>query len=165
MDTQKIKSISELASYVSSLFELRKRDNDTEFYTIKDNYQDSFYKGQLEWVKDMVFKAHNDLLPNDYIYSFIVEALDVIAECETLKQAEEAPFEGYLEPDVYNGRLLAWVSDNLHFAWYVDNAMQEMDCKDLFTALAYGQAECKKEVYFTVLEHLKDKLEEILEND
>lgn len=131
--------IQTLAKEVSSMFETKKRDNGKEFYCLKD--------GAPQWVTDMVYAAHNDMMPDDHKYDFIVEALDAIADSEDVDDIT-------LEADVYNGDLLRWVGSHLERAGYVEDAVKEfgMDANsfEFFTALSSGQYLEKQEVLNSV---------------
>jgi hypothetical protein len=57
---------------MSQAFETRKRDNGDKYVALKD--------GSPEWMTDVCHKAHGDMLPDDWRYSFISEAVDYIDE-------------------------------------------------------------------------------------
>lgn len=140
------KTIGKEAGKAVKFFELKKRENGKEFYCNKENTP--------KWIRDMVMEAHDTIAPNDYVYDFIVDALYAFRVCETEEQAQERIEE--IEPDMYNAELLAWVSNNLYFAEYVNDAVNEYGIKefDLFKALQYGQQYQKQQIARVVLEAL-----------
>lgn len=113
-----------------------------------------------EWVRDMTFEAHGDLLPDDYIYNWIAEVLDLFAYsgCETEEQAENNIYE-VLEADIYTASLTAWLASNINRVYYLDEAISE-GAKDGFQLLAMAQLQEKQEVARIVLNHLVKRIEE-----
>lgn len=114
-----------------------------------------------KWFKDLVKKAHDidDVMPNDYIYQFIKDALYTIAESS---DPQEAIYQ--IEPDCYNHDLLKWISDNLSFSSWVDEAIQDYSTtKDLtlFDALMRGQQKHREEIAQCVFDCLETRLGEI----
>lgn len=148
----KTQTLSQLATQTLKHYEHQIRDTKKGFWSTKDNAP--------SWISDMNHKAHGDTLPNDYVYEFIVDALHLISQCETEEQMQDRINE--IEADVYNGQLLAWVSDNLTFAEYVNEAVKEFGIYnkdfDLYTVLAYGQKAHREEVAYSVLSSLKEQL-------
>lgn len=90
--------------------------------------------GAPEWVRDMVYEAHGDMLPDDYRYGFVVAALDLLRESLVADEARDM-----IEADPYTGQLLQWVASNLSRTGYVDEAMDDMGVKGFVPALAVGQ--------------------------
>ena len=119
-----------------------------------------------EWVKNLCHTAHkvDDVMPNDYVYEYIVDALDLIGEMEgadRLSEFEESIFE--IEGDIYNADLLQWVASNLSFSSYVDEAMNEYGAKEHFNALQIGNALHKQAIARSVLDSINEQAEEIEE--
>lgn len=111
-----------------------------------------------QWFKDLVYKAHkiDDVLPNDYIYCFISDALSLIAGSD---EPEEAILE--IEGDIYNHDLLKWLSNNLTFSCYVDEVIQEYGTNEdtqFFNILMDAQKRHKEVIARSVLESLHLKL-------
>lgn len=107
-------------------------------------------------VYEMVRAAHGDMLPDDYKYEYIVDALERLAEGYDDEGDE-------IEADVYNSALLDWLGSHLERAGYVEDAVKEwgMDSKsfDLFTAIGFGQVFEKREVFFIVKAAIEKELE------
>lgn len=78
--------------------------------------------GKPEVVQDLCREAHGDgdsagpMLPDDWRYEFIEEALEAIAE---ERDGEDA------EPSIYNHELLAWLSSHGWRPGYCDEAARE----------------------------------------
>jgi len=121
---------------------------------------EDFYKTENEpqWVNDMIHEAHGDMLPDDWKYTFVWEALNHITELDDLDDGPE------LEPDAYNNERLAWLSSNLTRASYVDEAMEEFGAgwpeQGVMEAVGLGQLREKEEVFFSILNSLKEHVAE-----
>lgn len=142
-------TIQELATKYLSLFITKTRDNGKKFLCLKDADEN---------LSQLIYEAHNKMLPDDYKYQFIYEALESIAESDDLDCIN-------MEADIYNNDLLNWVSSNLTRADYVDEAVANYEYKDFYTALSYGQLMEKEEVLAYALTSLENILEEILNED
>ena len=150
------KNWSDTANKALSYFKSKKRDDKSEFWSAGDNAP--------QWVKDLCYTAHkvDDVMPNDYIYAYIVEALDLIVEAsgaECLSEIEEDIFG--IEGEVYNSDLLSWVSSNLSFSSYVDQAMSEFEAKEHFNALMIGNSLHKQAIAMSVLSSIDDQAEDV----
>jgi hypothetical protein len=143
-------TIQELARSYTDLFVTGKRTNGNEYLFIKP-----FIKTEAaENLKQLVHDAHNDMLPDDYKYQFIYEALEAISESDN-------PDEIQLESDVYNSDLLKWVSSHLTRASYVDEAVETWEYRSFFEALSAGQYQEKNDVLAIV----RYSLEKILKDE
>lgn len=138
-----IKTIQELAAQYASWFETATRGDDTDFIRLKT---------EDENIKQLIRAAHNDMMPDDYKYQFIHEALEAIADSDDIDEIS-------LEPDCYNRDLLKWVSSYLTRAYYVDEAVENSAYENFYSALMLGQLTEKEEVLYSV----KESLEKILE--
>lgn len=139
-------TIQELARKYADSFETATRKDDTNFIRLKT---------EDENIKNLIYDAHNGMLPDDYKYQFIheaLEALEAIAECSD-------PDDIQLESDVYNSDLLKWVSSHLNRSSYVDETVKNWEYTSFFQVLAGAQYEEKREV----LSLVRFSLEKILE--
>jgi len=111
-----------------------------------------------EWVRKMTMEAHDGMLPDDWKYRFVVEALEAIAY-SVEGYEDEAITE--LEADAYNNELLDWVSSSPIRMKYVDEAVEKIDewPGSLAYALGMGQVEEKQQVGWIVLECLRNRSE------
>ena len=106
------------------------------------------------WVSDLVREAHGDLLPDDYRYRFIADALYALADADDPDDIDP-------EPDVYNTDLLAWASSSAtRFAGYCEDALADWGTEaGGFTQLiAIAQVEERREVLDLVREFLESAI-------
>lgn len=146
------KTIKELAQEVLNNMETKKRDNGDSFVCLKSH--------DTQWHVDLCQKAHNGIMPNDFVYDEIENSLYRIIEAggETAEEIRENVFDSnVIEPEIYNDELLRWVSSNLAMADYVDEALQELEPKGLFEALQYGNQQFKEEIFNSVLDSLENQ--------
>lgn len=137
-----------LAGEALSYFEYRQRHDETCYWAVEE--------GAPEWVKNLVWAAHDkgEILPEDFRYLFIVEALEALAE------DPEEP-ETILAPDVYTSELLKWLEDYPSYRMgLVDEAVSEIGWNGLFDALQAGQLREKEEVLGIVWAFLERRIEE-----
>src|SRR5690606_33461241 len=137
-----------LAGEALSYFEYRKRHDGTEYWALEE--------GAPEWVRKLAFAAHAEgkILPEDFRYLFIVEALEAITE------NPEEP-EILWEPDVYTSRLIEWLNAYPDYRMgLVDEAVSQFGWESLFKALQAGQIMEKEEVLDLVRGFLERMIEE-----
>ncbi len=101
-----------------------------------------------KWVTDLCFVSHADgaLLPDDWRYVFIVQALIALDE------------ESELEADIYTSDLCAWLASNVNRVGYVDEVRDEYRTAEsgIVADLQAGQLAEKREVLDLVSAFLKD---------
>lgn len=104
--------------------------------------------GAPGWVSDMIYAAHDngDMLPDDWRYQFINDALLVIEE-------DGDPDE--IESDIYTADLFEWLGSHSYRQGYCDDAMGGLDFKHLGDVVAYAQRQEKIEVYYQVYNFLE----------
>lgn len=148
-------TIQELAAQVRKQFEQATRTNGETHFVRKDEFRAN------DWVYEMCVAAHGEMFPDDWRYAFIVEALDAIADSSD-QDAEDA----YLEADIYNHQLIAWLGSHGHRPAYVDEAVSGLSTdqrEDIISDIQKGQAAEKNEVLDTVRRELQKRLEELEE--
>lgn len=152
--------IRQLADRAVSFFEIKTRagarpsDEPERFWVMKARYPG--------WVRDLAFKAHGDMMPDDFKYETIVQTLEALSEGQN-------PDEPSLEADVYTKDLLEWLSSNLERAGYVDDAAEEFGHASergshgagIIGDIAQGQWHEKDEIWRLVVEALNERLEAI----
>lgn len=110
-----------------------------------------YYETALRVARD----AHGDMMPDDCKWQYVADALALISEQQESADLEDIGRE--IEPDVYNHDLLTWAASNLSRMGYVDEAVEEYGWPgSLAQALMLGQKAEREEVYFSVLESLRE---------
>jgi hypothetical protein len=152
-------TVEKLAEEALAWFEYRKRRPDQE-------EAQWFHKdGAPSWITDLCRAAHDTgggdlMLPDDYRYEYLVDALDYLAEGHD-------PDDYWPDADVYNSDLLAWLGSHLGRAGYVDEARKEGLFgreTDTYAQIGAGQVQEKREVFGLVLTFLQWRAE-ALEDD
>ena len=112
--------------------------------------------------RELAREVHGTMLPDSWRYSFIVEALDRIAEYDDLDVAANE-----IDADVYTSDRLAWLSSRLDRARYVDEAIEEYGVtivlrkgRGIIEAIAYGQIAERREVFELVRAWIEERAEE-----
>ncbi len=114
------------------------------------------------WIKAVCQEAHGDLLPDDWRYEFIKEAIHLIADASEDDILED--LHDRMEADIYNNELLKWVGSNLNRISYCDDAKEtyggggDLSFMDL---ISIGQLWEKHEVFHLVLNGLRSRLEDL----
>lgn len=145
-------------------FETRKRregERDEEsFVSLKDNAP--------QWVKDAVYSAHGDFLPDDWRYDKIQDAFgaihDASEDADTTEVGDEFA-DGAV--DAYTHARLQWLASNLNRPGYCDEAREEGligEDSDLVQQIGMGQYMEAREIWGAVLEalceHVSDEIED-----
>jgi hypothetical protein len=137
-------TIQELARQYADMFITAQRDNEETYLTLRDSNDN---------LMSLIRDAHGDMMPDDFKYQFIHEALEAIAETDDIDDIN-------LEPDCYNRDLVKWVSSNLIRASAVDEAVENYSYKCFYSALRMGQSAEKEEVLYFVRSSLESILGE-----
>jgi hypothetical protein len=144
-------NINKLAAKYASKFVVKTRDNGDKFYSTEGD--------RPQALTDLIFDAHNDMLPDDYKYAFIVDALEYISDDTNNVDDPE------LREEPYNHALLKWLSSNLQRAGYVDDYVNETGYStsnfDLFNLISCGMMEEQLDVYYSVLTSLRKLCNEL----
>lgn len=149
-----MKTIVNLAKEMEKQMTTSKRNDDTIYYHLK--------KDHPEWMTEVIHGVHGDKLPDDYTYEFIADALYILCDLDDevdVDAIHEEIFER-TEPDVYTSDLTAWLGARNDHVYYLTEALEEMDIKDGFQALAYAQAKHKEEVALDLVHELEKLAEE-----
>lgn len=128
------------------MFETRKRDGGSSFVALRDSAP--------EWAHDFVREAHGvDMLPDDYRYRWIRDALGALADNPD-SDPQELAFEFADAIDVYISDRIAWLGSNLQRATYCAQAQEEglaPDKADVVTLIGLGQYQERWEIFFNVV--------------
>lgn len=90
-------------------------------------------QNSLVW--EIVYNVHDGCLPNDYIfkaiYDIINRFMEYIEELDTLEKYEQEQYlhniVAEIEPEIYTNKLLHWLSSNLTFCDYIQEALETGD--------------------------------------
>jgi hypothetical protein len=122
--------LKDRAKKMVKAIEQKTRDNGEKFYCLKDKAP--------KWMTGVCCAAHENgaILPDDYRYQFIVDALEIIAEGGTSDEAQEG-FDNW-ESDIYTNSLTAWLHSRCDRVEYLTQAIGD-GSKDGCGALSYAQ--------------------------
>jgi hypothetical protein len=159
-DTQET-TLQTVASEAASWFETATRGdtgNDEDRYVrVRD--------GAPEWVRDMVYSAHADMLPDDWRYQCIRAAVEAISECEDYDAADD--YRGEFADgmvDAYNHARIEWLGSHGSRLSYCDEAAEEMGAethRDIMNMIGLGQFAEADEVYGLVFQSLEARMDEV----
>ena len=132
-------TIQEKAEVFESQFVLKNRDNGNAFYCLIDNADED--------LRDLIHSAHDDLMPDDYKYQFIYDAISGISK--------DRHYSEVISADVYTSALTAWLNSSNGRVYYLTEALESFQPSDGFNALTIAQEIEKEEVYRSVLSSLE----------
>jgi hypothetical protein len=139
----------ERATLARSFFETAKRDNGVEYYRTTDDAP--------EWVSPLLCRAaHGGMLPDDYRYQFIVDALDILSETDDDDEIAER-LDG--DVNVYYAGQAAWLASHIERFGYCEDAAKEYGMPEPFNLsalLMMGQLAERREVLDAVRAFLAD---------
>jgi hypothetical protein len=138
------KTVNELAREALEWFETGTRDNGEEFVKTKE--------GRPEWLESLIFTAHGDMMPNDYRYKFIEDALQYISD----QDEDEDLGCPEIEADTYTSDLTKWLNSRNDRVYYLSEALENSDITDGFQLLMMAQSIEREEVYYSVLNSLRE---------
>lgn len=141
-------NLQEVADLALSYFE-RKSIRDKEIWVTKDN--------RPQWLEDLIFKAHDHMLPDDYKYQFIYDALTTISENED----KDDQFEDICNSvSDYTHELTGWLHSRTDRYSYCNEAIEENgEYQDIIKLLQDGEFKERNEVYYSVLCSLEDHID------
>jgi hypothetical protein len=141
-------TVRELAELAGGHFTTRKR-GDEAIWVVEDDAP--------PWVTDLVLAAHDagNLLPDDWRYGMIVDALQALAEVD---DPDDADVRG--DVDIVTHRLLEWAASHGDRLSYVDQGFEDFrPSTDIASALQLGQRLEREDVLAAVRAFLVDHLE------
>lgn len=133
--------LADLAKDALTHFHKHRRDNGDEIWISDD---------EPKWVKDLLWAAHGDMLPDDWKYEFTYEALDIIATTSDDNHPN-------IEADISTHRLLRWLASNGERIDYTDEAWDEYEGNEtgIFAMMTLGQLRERFEVFDIVDGYLR----------
>jgi hypothetical protein len=144
-------STPDRAKEAASWFETADRPDGGSFVRLKG--------GAPEWVPDLVRLAHASMLPDDWRYATVREALDFIADSIREEDAEEEAGTFAQSTDDYTSDVLAWLGSHSSRTGYVDEAISDgltSPSAGIISVIACGQYLERCEVYRLVLSALEE---------
>ena len=111
----KATEFSKMIEYVDEE-KAKERNTRANIYLVKKEHENN------EELKDLIHKAHGENLPDDYIYEYISDALDLISECSDEEEIEERI--GEIEGDVYTSDLTKWLASHNGRVDYLTQALE-----------------------------------------
>ena len=137
-------TIQEKAAQIRSTFVEKIRTDGTKYWSTESEEAE---------IKELCYAAHDDMMPDDWKYRFIVDALDLIADADDVDDVT-------IEPDVYTSDLTAWLASHNDRVEYLTRAIEDYEPKDGFTALSIAQSIEREEVFYSVLSSIRSMIEE-----
>lgn len=139
-------TVQELAKDAAASFEVATREDGSP-YTRRTS-------DAPEWLQELVFDAHGDMLPDDWRYACIAAACEAIADADDPDDDGHEFADSYV--DVYTADLYEWLGSNLSRQGYCDEASEEFGPADsLVSQIMQGQYAEALEVYGSVLASLE----------
>jgi len=137
-------TVQEKATIALDWFEMDTREDGSHYWRR--------CSGAPEPARDLAHAAHGDglILPDDYRYQFMIDALDALSEAE-----DEDDAYMLLEADVYTRDLTEWLNSSPLRVYYLGEAMDVYADGDGFQVLACAQLEEKQEVLYMVKDWLE----------
>jgi hypothetical protein len=153
--------VKKLAAWYSSRLVQDKRTNGREFYKFEGQGDADQKKAEEERCRALSLAGHNDgdMLPDDWRYDFVREALGAIEDASDFDDIE-------VEADIYNSELTDWLGSHGHRPGYCDEAVEEglvSEDASMIDRIQMGQYMEKREVLAAVLLHLREEAEEQVE--
>jgi len=144
-----MKNIKNLAQIGVNSFHTVKCDKDrqpNEFFYLKND-------DAPQWVIDMAKEVHGDMLPDDYKYAYIVDALEALAEADDVDNARSIIHDSV---DIETYRLFHWVQSHTERLGRANDASDEFVLDTIEGFLTAGQYIERDEVFTIVLDTLEN---------
>lgn len=132
-------------------FETGKRSDGSSYVFLKANAP--------EELKESVRNAHNDKLPDDFIYDKYERLMIIMKDYLTTDGIEK--LEDYQSEiinscvDPYTSQLTYWLNSDNHNVYYLTEVLEESDIKDGFVLLSNAQYRAIEEIYNEIINLLK----------
>lgn len=143
-----MKDLQELAEEAGKLFIKANRPDGSQFTKLDHSAP--------EWLSDLVREAHGEMLPDDYKYEFIEEALSAIEDNYNKDQASDNVYE---QLDTVTSRLTRWLASSIARVAYCDEVLENSSIETTNELLATAQRNERLEVFEIVYTELEKQLE------
>lgn len=145
--------IEQLAAEALGYFQTKTRDSGEDFVSLTDD--------RPEWLFNLVYAAHDGMLPDDYRYKAVRNAISAIADGSDPDDPHEWA-DGAV--DVHTAGLTAWLASSLSRVGYCDDAAAEYGTdpaeeNPTIRRLQLGQYAELAEVYAVVVDQLREQLD------
>ena len=145
------KTIQQVSKEMLDNFKQKERKDKSKFYCNKK---------EIDWQKDIIYKAHLNRMPNDDMYKRIYFMLDSFANTDEdydKDSIQETIYE--IESDCYTADLTNWLHDNINNVYYLTEALEEMEIKNGFQLLQAAQQKYIQEIGTALLEAIAEYVE------
>jgi hypothetical protein len=148
-------NLQKLAKELGDAFVQDKRNDGTMFYHLKD--------GSPQWMTDAIHKAHDELMPDDWIYEQCYHLADSIAQSDPDKWDDYISEWADSLVDVYNADRTKWLASNLYYGAYVDEAVEELGHSDqgIFGDIGIGQYRMTEQIAYALIQGIRDEAEQL----
>ncbi len=143
-----MKNINELLEEFSLAFGKKTRTNGKEFWFLKDDAP--------EWMTDIVYKCHDsgEILPNDEIYSAIMDILDHLINYDLREEDNICEFIYEISPPTHY-ELKTWLLEFNDADTYTD---EEYECHtNIMDALQCGHFKWIESLSWTIINGLQER--------
>lgn len=155
-------TLQDIATEAYRGFETAHRGDDPEqpFTRLRDEYRDT-------WLYEIVYDAHGDFLPDDWRFDCIRAACGFLADMDGSDDPDDWSHEfADSHVDAYNAARFAWLASHIQRQGYCDEATAEFGPAETITdAIGRGQYLEAREVFEAVLQGLRERLDEIADED
>lgn len=143
-----MKNLTQFVEELANSFQVKERDDGQEFYCTKDDAPD--------YVTELCRHVHDGMMPDDYRYEFLVDALNGIDEqlC-SVDSLDDLDRYYNIDANVYTVELLRWLASNIRRTEYVDECLQEFEHTETSALLMHAQELEQLEVTTLVLDWLR----------
>ena len=162
-------TVQELAKQARYCFEFTGEDNPTK----RDNIwvvKDGVYFEKPDWLQEMIRDAghHNsEILPDDWCYEMVVNALDTILEADENDNINDYLYD--TTPDyvsIYNHELIEWLGSHNSRIDLVDEALEDWGTPNgIMDAISRGQRSEIDLIFQSVYQFLANLAEETEDDD
>ena len=124
------------------------------------------FSTQPDWFTTLCRDAHGDMLPDDWKYEFIGDALQSIADCDDDDDdAQRDAFDEWADGSYcYTHEQTAWLASRADRYGYCDEAAVEygtLATSDTMERIRLGMLREQSEVFYSVLQSLRDRLDDM----
>lgn len=147
-------TVHEAAEKALEWFTTARRSGGGTFVTLREDHP--------PWVQELCHRAHGDMLPDDWRYQAIMDAVEYISRSAGTLDDSVNEFADSMV-DVYDVDRVNWLDSNHSRGEYCNEAMRELgvstDDPSIYAIIGMGQYQELTEVYTLVFEFLEEYVE------